>query len=58
MEPEHGLSWVFKEKKNIYVGPGSDIDEEVLNSDFNFAKEYHQEVRLTNEDYLEIEKGN
>ena len=58
MEPEHGISWMFKDKKNVYVGPGSDIDDKELNVNYNFAKDYHQEVRLTNEDYLEIEKGN
>lgn len=50
LENEHGISWVFKDKKIIYVGPGSDIDEENLNVEYNFAKSYHQEVKLKNEE--------
>ena len=59
-EVEHGFSWVFKGKDLIYVGSGQDIfpndDSSILGSSGNYARKYHKEVILTEEDKKRIEE--
>ena len=57
-EMEHGFSWIYKNKRLIYVGSGTDMSltEKELNSEWNFAKSHHLEVSLSGEEKRRIEE--